>query len=502
MAELSNLARLSQVAGTQKQQAGTGFTNLNRLFQANQGNQLGQKVAGNIQKQVGNVQNQLGQQQQEFQTESEKNKLGNEADIAKRNEVIGRFAPSSSGAGSDVGSGRSEGAAQPTLSDTDVSDFGRFTGGQYAGPQGLKDTGSLQSTAAGLKGQVTNFSPSGTQELLRRSVGGDRYTQGQQRLDTLLMDKSQLTPVQRQASALSGDINRANLAASGQAELNKNLAQRFGEETKGQLNTGMSGIDDAVQKKLAEYSLAEGDRQAKISSIQQFQQDASKRGAGNVYGQTDTLRNLLANQGADSSQLSQLFGKGNATDVESQVGGLSQKSNAEVAALNSIFNPNNYGFGNQSGYADREDSQRLSRNLRNNAALIQKLGISENSILNKAKGNTWYRDIFGNAAAPILRADQTKVYNTLGSAGQALQSGTQEQFYKDLYTRLSNSQGAQNLTDEGVIDSQQRNNYESLSKLLGEPSSKYKTITPRIDPLTGKEMADTSRYVAGKYNLI
>lgn len=99
----SNLARLSQVAGQAKQQQGTGYTNLGKLVQANLGNQLGQKVAGNVQSQIGNVQNQLGQQQQQFQTESEKNKVGSDADITKRNEVINRFAPAS---GSDVGSGR------------------------------------------------------------------------------------------------------------------------------------------------------------------------------------------------------------------------------------------------------------------------------------------------------------------------------------------------------------------------------------------------------------
>ncbi len=33
-------------------QKGTGFTNLNRILQANKGNKLGQTVAGGIQKQL------------------------------------------------------------------------------------------------------------------------------------------------------------------------------------------------------------------------------------------------------------------------------------------------------------------------------------------------------------------------------------------------------------------------------------------------------------------
>jgi len=53
MAIGSSLNKLLTTAGSAKPQTGTGYTNLNKFLGANQGNQLGQKVAGNIQSQIG-----------------------------------------------------------------------------------------------------------------------------------------------------------------------------------------------------------------------------------------------------------------------------------------------------------------------------------------------------------------------------------------------------------------------------------------------------------------
>ena len=251
MVDTSNMNRLFQTAGQQKQQQGTGFTNLGRLFQASSGNKLGEEVAGGLQKQVGGIQSELGKQQEEFQTESEKNKLGGAEDVEQRKAVVGRFAPSSTTAGTP-------------LSDKETQQFGRFTSGQYAGPKGLQDTSALQSQAGQLQQQSGNLSPSGTQELLRRSVGGgDRYSQGQQRLDTLLMgqgNQAAMVGAQRQAGQLGSQIERANLAASGQAELNKNQAQQFADQTKGMLNTNQKEIDNSVQGQLEKVQTEEKQR--------------------------------------------------------------------------------------------------------------------------------------------------------------------------------------------------------------------------------------------------
>lgn len=522
-----NMSRLFQSAGSAQTKQGTGYTNLGRLMSASKDNLLGQKVAGTIGSQVGGVQQQLADQQKAFGEESEKNKIGGQKDIDQREAVLGRFT-SPSGAGGEA-------------TDEDVSAFERFRSGQYAGPQGLKDTSALKGTAQQLQGQVSNFSPSGTQELLRRSVGGDRYTQGQQRLDTLLMDKSKLTPIARQAQGLGQQISRADLAASGQAELQKNLAKQFGQETQEKLTAGMGGIETDVQKRLAEANLAEGTRQAKIQAVQQFQQDASKRGGGNTYGQLDYLKNLLSSQGADTGEIGKLFGGTSATTAESQ----RQKSLSEIdqiaknrAAASRIGSVATSPYGKinftdpslQSKYEtvsyDDMGTRILGTDLGRLSSDVYSGKLSPD-VLKGINAGINYRDpetgmeASGNFSGslfdlgnqeykgqlpflqPQTSAANESFYGSLGQAGQSLRTGSQEQFYKDLATRLANSQGAQNLTEQGLASTQQRASYEALNKLLGRtPSeSKYKTVQQQIDPYTGKPIEDTSFYKAGQYKL-
>jgi len=522
-----NMSRLFQTAGSTQAKQGTGYTNLGRLLSASKDNLLGQKVAGTIGSQVGGVQQQLAEQQKAFGEESEKSKIGGQKDIEQREAVLGRFT-SHSGAGGEA-------------TDEDVSAFERFRSGQYAGPQGLKDTSALKGTAQQLQGQVSNFSPSGTQELLRRSVGGDRYTQGQQRLDTLLMDKSKLTPIARQAQGLGQQISRADLAASGQAELQKNLAQQFAKETQEKLTGGMGGIETDVQKRLSEAQLAEGARQAKIQAVQQFQQDASKRGGGNTYGQLDYLKNLLSSQGADADEIKRVLGGGSAVTAESErqkvLSDIDQvaKNRAASSKIGSIAR-SPYGKVSftdpslQSKYEtvsyDDMGTRVLGTDLGRLSGDIYGGKLSPDVLKNINASVGYFDDLTGQAGSgnfsgslfdlgnqeyknwipqlqPEINTTNERFYGSLGQAGQSLKTGSQEQFYKDLATRLANSQGAQNLTEQGLASTQQRASYEALNKLLGRtPSeSKYKTVQQQIDPYTGKPIEDTSFYKAGQYKL-
>jgi hypothetical protein len=75
----------------QPQKKGTGFTNLNRIMQANQGNRLGQTVAGGVSSAGQNLQSGIKQSQAGFQTEAEKNRLDTDTNRAQRSGVLGRF---------------------------------------------------------------------------------------------------------------------------------------------------------------------------------------------------------------------------------------------------------------------------------------------------------------------------------------------------------------------------------------------------------------------------
>lgn len=506
----NNLSRLFQTAGTAKPQQGTGYTNLNRLFEANKQNQLGQKVAGDLGSQIGGVQTQLQQQQKQFTEESEKNKVGGQKDVEQREAVLGRFS-SASGAGDQV-------------TEDETKAFGRFTAGQYGGPESLKDTSGLRQTAQQLQGQVSNFSPSGTQELLRQSVGGNRYTQGQSRLDSLLMDRSKLTPVARQAQGLGQEIQRADLAASGQAQLFKNQAEQFGIETKSALQNAMGGLDSVAAQQLAAAQAAEADRVAKLQTIQKFATDSASRGSTNAASQLDNLSNVLKGQGISDDQIAQLLGTGNFTQKQTQYDAALKA--ADVKRNKDALNHALYGVTSNSsqslsGIDDSYYSQvpsgsydtwgqpimtkalnkdKLMADVQSgklnpaNLGIIQGRDGYDSSSYNTGEtlanlaSNYAKQAEFTNPYNATKAAQDAQFYGTTGLAGQALQGGRQEDFYKNLAASLNaNSTTAQGLTQQAVAAEPLRNNYAALSKLLG---------TADTNPYAGQ-----STYQAGNLGL-
>lgn len=500
----NNLSRLFQTAGTAKPQQGTGYTNLNRLFEANKQNQLGQKVAGDLGGQIGGVQTQLQQQQKQFTEESEKNKVGGQKDVEQREAVLGRFS-SASGAGDQV-------------TEDETKAFGRFTAGQYGGPESLKDTSGLRQTAQQLQGQVSNFSPSGTQELLRQSVGGNRYTQGQSRLDSLLMDRSKLTPVARQAQGLGQEIQRADLAAQGLAEANKNAARQFGQETQQKLQGALTGLDVEAQAQLTAARNAENDRLARVQAIQDFaagkvaQKDANgnvikdaygniqystnnARGATDAAGQLDYLKNLLSSQGAQQSEIDQLLGSGNFAQGQSQYNSdLSdiQKQQLNQATYEQILtNPRianelmgKYGVLNPDYNSDFGgsmynglDAERLKKDLASGAFDPNSVNwynstddSGDSDLRNLGTTSQQNYSSYNNFYDPQRQYAAQNFYGTRGLAGQALQGGNLDALYANLGKTVGNSAAAQNLTLQGVASEPIRNNYTALQQLLGQTS--------------------------------
>jgi hypothetical protein len=459
-----NLQQLSQQAGSNNQQLGTGYTNLNRIMDANKGNQLGQQVAGTLQNQVGGIQNQLGQQQDQFKTEADKNQIGSDADKADRNATINKFAPSSS----DVGSGRS-GATTPSpsaqtpgatpsssgqaVTSQDTQNFQKYLSGNYAGPQGLKDTSNLQTQAGQLQQQTSNLSPSGTQELLRRTVNNSKYSQGQQGLDSMLMDRSALTPIQRQAANLSGNINRADLAATGQAQAYKNQAQQFADQTKGLLNNGMSGIDNTIQGQLKTAQDAEVARQANLANIQGI--------TGTGITGLSQLQQAMQNANIDPTQLKQVFGTGNIQDTYNQL------NTARQGALNTVYNVPEWAQGamyhtgalanslSAAGHAAFDPYASQINQLSGQGVIGQKLANLNNSGFNLGDISSYQPGILNNI--------------------------------------LANSQNAQGINAQGVASNDQIGNYNALNKLMGgSQTSPYQARVQSIDPNTGLPMFTTN----------
>jgi len=545
----SNMNRLFSTAGTGQTRQGTGYTNLNRLTQANANNKLGEKVAGDVSKQITGVQSQLGQQQQKFNEESESNKLDTDANKNQRDATIGRFSSAS-------GSAPAEGPNKQEL-----DSFGRFRSGQYTGPSGLQDTSSLSSTASGLNSQLSDYSPSGTQELLKRSVGGNRYSQGQQRLDSLLMDKSKITPLQRQGQSLGQDINRANIAATGTAQLYKNQAQQFGNETNDKLNTALTGLDTVAQGQFKSAQDTENARKTQLQQLTNTLQgdmiaklDANGKqvlddngapvmerklsGATDPYARFDQISGLLKNQGfVNENQHEALFGKGSVIDHKNKYDtNLADIRKNEVLGLISgtgqAINPYQpYGIGanlykvkdllggGNGAMKSKIDNYINSNKLDTNAnsyntamsELFKQGQISEADINSlegyysgqgvEDQGQSFDRgtsgvkllDTINVAGNDVIskRAKELESFKTnTGLAGRSTLDSKQDDFYNNLSRSLeSNTQQATGLTKAGTASDEVRGNYNALEKLLGKGAD------------TSQFRQNDERYKAGKINL-
>lgn len=280
MAILKNLARNAAQQPQQQNpnQRGTGFTNLNRIVQANKDNKLGQAVSGGIQQVGQKVQEETQQAQQKFQEEAQKKRLDTQEAADKRSGILGRFGQQpqqqSTGVNQQNLPNQPQQGQQPIVSEDEIKDFTRFRTGTYTGPKELENMGSLMGKASQAE-QVGDLSRSagGRQELLRRFVGGEGYTQGQQRLDTTLLGQSNQEDINRARRGLrtmEEDVARAGQASRGLAQEYANRAKQFGEETVGMIGQTRDPISGQIDKRVTEAQAAEKTRQENIANIQKY----------------------------------------------------------------------------------------------------------------------------------------------------------------------------------------------------------------------------------------
>jgi len=290
-------------------QKGTGFTNLNRIMQANKGNKLGSAVSGGIQGQVSGVKSNVKSAQEQFQEEAEKNRLDTQQTADKRSEILGRFAPTSGSQPqasqltedgrprsvamsptsvpssvptranpetTQVGQSVSQaqavpGAAQSPVSDEEIKEFTKFRTGTYTGPKELQDATTLYGKAQQAE-ELGNLARSegGRQELLRRFVGGNNYTSGQRQLDSTLLGQKpgQLGVAARQARGSTDLVAGANAQAGGLAQEYANRAKAFGEDTVKKLGETKSPLDEALNKRVTDAQTGEDTRLGSLKKMQ------------------------------------------------------------------------------------------------------------------------------------------------------------------------------------------------------------------------------------------
>lgn len=291
---------------------GSGYTNINRVVTANQGNKLGQTVSSGVQNQATQVKNQTQQATTNFNQEAQKNRLDTDEAANKRDQTIGRFSSPNE-------------TTEQNVSDDEVKDFTRYRTGTYEGPKELNDYQTIAGRAQNTE-QLGDLSRStgGRQELLKRFVGGSGYTQGQQNLDNLLLGQSgnALNDVRRSTQGLTQDVTGANTQAANLAQEYANRAKIFGDETVQKIGTAKTPISTKIDDILKANQGNEDTRKNNLKYIQ----DALS-GAGNDYKSLNRITRLgLGLQSAKDAgyltdaQANSLLGEGGLIQRSEQLG--------------------------------------------------------------------------------------------------------------------------------------------------------------------------------------
>lgn len=232
-------------------QKGSGYTNIQRIVQANQGNKLGSTIGSNIQNAAQQTQGNINQAQQQFQQQAGANR----ADTNQNAQLV------------------QQALANPTNitgNPNQVSQFQNLLSGTYQGPKGLQNAAQLQAQAQDINqlGQATT-SEGGKQGLLQRFVGAPQYTAGQQTLDSLLLGATggkDLAAARRATAGIQGQEQQAQQGASQTAQEYAKRAQQFGQNVQGQFGDTVA----KQQQGLAQQAqTAQQARDAQIAALQQ-----------------------------------------------------------------------------------------------------------------------------------------------------------------------------------------------------------------------------------------
>lgn len=268
---------------------GSGFTNLQKVVEANQNNKLGSTIQSGItgaaNKTTGDINNSFQQFQgdvnnQNLDTSQNRqtiqNTLGKITGPNQGNSPItfdtsgGLDTPSSTplspSGGGDTNQANNTPSTStnpststpwtPGVSAGDQSAFAQFRGGAYNGPQDLTNYnfGNIQSEAQDTQqlGQDVN-NGGGRQALLQRFAGGNNYNQGEQNLDQILLGQTGAQNLQasRQATqGLTNQANQANLNAQSVAQQQAAKNKAFADYTQQQIGNTLNPITGSVNDQL------------------------------------------------------------------------------------------------------------------------------------------------------------------------------------------------------------------------------------------------------------
>jgi hypothetical protein len=306
-------------------QQGSGFTNVQRVAQANQNNRLGQAVGSGVQQVGQQARTAIGAGQQQFQQDTQKNNLDTTENRTQVQNLV----------------------QDPTkASQADIDKFSQYRSGQYHGPQGIQNYDELSNQAqqAQQLGQSANTA-GGRLALLQRFAARPQqsYTSGQSRLDAALLGQTGsqgLRQARQSTLGIQGQLDQGQQAAQAQAQELQARAAGLKSFTEGQIK----GQTDPMHQQL--QAAADAANAARDAQVVKAQQDFA---AGKVS--SDELNELglgdLAGQETYGTDLSRFIsGSGVKAD---ELGVASKEQAAKLNALARLGGTEAFGDEAQAG---------------------------------------------------------------------------------------------------------------------------------------------------------
>ena len=313
-------------ANNNRQNRGTGFTNLDSILNANQGAgaRIGQAVGNNIAGQADSVKAGIQSSQDQFNTD--KNNASSTANnsISAGNQYVRQASENN-----DAYSSRLNGSGSTT---PDYSAIGKnLSTAAYNGPTTLNNADQLSGQASNVSalGRLAGTAD-GQSQLLRTQVAQNgQYSTGQNSLDSLLLGTSgqqYLQPARAAASQVGNLSNNAILNSTAQANATKSAIDN-------QRVSALQGLQSSLT------GTGAVDPTANPNGITGLETDATKA-ASDYTNKAQRLQQLISGKDTNDNIINP-NGKGTAQLTDSDKALLQHMSDYGVANGNLYVDPNN-----------------------------------------------------------------------------------------------------------------------------------------------------------------
>jgi hypothetical protein len=414
----------------ERQQQGTGFTNINRVLNANSGagQQLGQSIGGALTNQANVVKSGIQQGQSAFQA-------GMQQGSSQANSAI------QAGQAQEKQAGESDSDYANRLANatTDYSTLGsNLQGAAYSGPTALNNANQIQTQASNATnlGNLTQ-SGAGQQQLLAGTVAKPgAYTTGDSALDQLLLGQGGQSYLQQGRQATTGLNQQATNAvsdAANQAAAQTAAIQNNKTNTLQALNNYLSGAGDSTSNGITGITqLAKN----QATNTQATAQDISTTLAGLANG-TISPSSLTPQQQTDLANMGQyglsginLYSKNPLTGVAGNLvnGNFSGQINPNIQ-----YNPN-------------DPNAQYSNN--NQAALKQAIGAIASSYTTNP-GSAYYQGGQQTAASDLA--------TLLGNTSLASSITAQPAYNTNFFNSAAYQPTVTNLNNQQTLDTNYQN---------------------------------------------